>query len=170
MRDPNRIEPLLAKLGEAWKKCPDLRFGQFIGYFFSKYGKSPFPVEDDVWMVGIQAFIDGEDVRLAMNAYEDKCIETAFNEMMACGLAEAKADKSGTAADVFEEMRNAELRRIIEVPEGIERIVQNVTATMALSGMELTEEDKDRIRKIPHMTEEEIEAEVQMLVEKHKQK
>ena len=126
MRNPSRIDPLLAKLGEAWRKCPDLRFGQFIEYFFSEYGKSPFPVEDDVWMVGIQAFIDGEDVADAMNAYTDE--------------------------------------------RYIEAIVRQTAGSMALSGMELTEEDKNRIRKIPHMTKEEIEAEVQILVEKHKQK
>lgn len=127
MRDPNRIDPLLAKLGEAWKKHPDLRFGQFIEYFFSKYGKSPFPVEDDVWLVGIQAFIDGEDVRLAMNAYEDK-------------------------------------------RDFIEAIVRQTAGSMAIEGLILTEEDKDRIRKIPHMTREEIDAERQRLVEKHTQK
>ena len=29
-RDPNRIEPMLAKLAELWKKAPDLRLGQFL--------------------------------------------------------------------------------------------------------------------------------------------
>lgn len=35
MRDPARIDPLLEKLGEAWKKYPDMRFGQFMDNFFS---------------------------------------------------------------------------------------------------------------------------------------
>lgn len=60
MRDPNRIDPLLAKLGEAWKKYPDQRFGQFVTNFFVRYGKDPFNVEDDEWMRALQEFIDGE--------------------------------------------------------------------------------------------------------------
>ena len=30
MRDVNRIEPTLARIGEIWKKYPDLRLGQLI--------------------------------------------------------------------------------------------------------------------------------------------
>ena len=30
MRDPNRIDRLLAKLAEVWKKYPQLRLGQLI--------------------------------------------------------------------------------------------------------------------------------------------
>lgn len=30
MRDPERIEPFLARLGELWKQFPDYRFGQLI--------------------------------------------------------------------------------------------------------------------------------------------
>lgn len=71
MRDINRIDPLLAKLGEAWKKVPDQRFGQFMYNFFSCYGKDPFYAEDDEWMVGIQAYIDGKDVTKAMAEYRD---------------------------------------------------------------------------------------------------
>ena len=69
MRDINRIDPLLAKLGEAWKKTPDQRFGQFMYNFFSAYGKDPFFAEDDEWMVGIQAYIDGRDIAKTMKEY-----------------------------------------------------------------------------------------------------
>lgn len=69
MRDINRIDPLLDKLGEAWKKTPDQRFGQFMYNFFMRYGKDPFFAEDDEWMVGIQAYIDGEDIANAMETY-----------------------------------------------------------------------------------------------------
>jgi len=30
MRDPNRIDPLLARLKVAWEKNPDLRLGQLL--------------------------------------------------------------------------------------------------------------------------------------------
>ena len=30
MRDPNRIDPFLAKLAATWKRYPNLRFGQLI--------------------------------------------------------------------------------------------------------------------------------------------
>ena len=30
MRDPNRIDDFLKKLGEYWKRVPDWRFGQLI--------------------------------------------------------------------------------------------------------------------------------------------
>ena len=69
MRDINRIDPLLEKLGEAWKKVPDQRFGQFMYNFFYSYGKDPFFAEDDEWMVGIQAYIDGKNVGKAMEEY-----------------------------------------------------------------------------------------------------
>ena len=71
MRDINRIDPLLQKLAEAWKKTPDQRFGQFMYNFFRRYGKDPFYAEDDEWMVGIQAYIDGKDIAEAMETYRD---------------------------------------------------------------------------------------------------
>ncbi len=69
MRDINRIEPFLEKLGEAWKKHPDLRFGQFMSILFGAYGKDPFYVEDDAWLAGIDAYIKGEDVSQAMSEH-----------------------------------------------------------------------------------------------------
>ena len=46
MRDKDRIDPLLQKLGEIWKEnCPDWRFGQLISNLF--YGADPFYMEDD---------------------------------------------------------------------------------------------------------------------------
>lgn len=75
MRDINRIDPLLAKLGEAWKQTPDQRFGQFMYNFFMHYGKDPFYPEDDEWMVGIQAYIDGENIAKAMDTYRDSKTE-----------------------------------------------------------------------------------------------
>ncbi len=69
MRDPKRIDPLLEKLGEAWKQTPDWRFGQFMTNLFRCYGKDPFYAEDDEWMAGLQAYIDGQDMAAAMDDY-----------------------------------------------------------------------------------------------------
>lgn len=71
MRDPNRIDPLLAKLGEAWKKHPDQRFGQFMVNFFSLCNRDPFLPEDDVWEVALDAYIHGKKPADAMSGYID---------------------------------------------------------------------------------------------------
>lgn len=58
MRDAERIEPLLIKLGEAWKKHPNMRFGQFMICFFSECQYDPFVLEDDIWLEALQSYID----------------------------------------------------------------------------------------------------------------
>lgn len=50
MRDINRIDPLLAKLGEFWKQYPDMRFGQLIINLLDNLGMEPWYLEDDAWM------------------------------------------------------------------------------------------------------------------------
>lgn len=69
MRDPARIDPLLEKLGEAWKKYPDMRFGQFTDNFFSVCEQNTFNMEDDVWEVALDAFIRGERPTAAIKNY-----------------------------------------------------------------------------------------------------
>ena len=69
MRDPNRIDPLLAKLAEAWRKWPDQRFGQFMCNFFEACQVDPFYIEDDYWEVALQAYIDGNDPKEAIVNY-----------------------------------------------------------------------------------------------------
>lgn len=69
MRDPARIDPLLEKLGEAWKKYPDMRFGQFVDNFFSVCEQNTFNMEDDVWEVALDAFIRGERPTAAIKNY-----------------------------------------------------------------------------------------------------
>lgn len=71
MRDINRIDPFLQKLGEAWKKHPDFRFGQFITNFFGAYKGDVWHLEEDEWMVAIQAFIDGKDMHEAVETYQE---------------------------------------------------------------------------------------------------
>lgn len=49
MRDKDRIQRLLLKLGQYWSKRPDLRLGQLmfnINYMLG-YGNDVFYVEDD---------------------------------------------------------------------------------------------------------------------------
>ena len=55
MRDINRIDPLLSKLGEVWKQYPDLRFGQFIINLFHDLDKDPWNVEEDEWVEFLQS-------------------------------------------------------------------------------------------------------------------
>ena len=46
MRDVNRIDPFLQKIGTIWKtECPDWRFGQLMYNFLSVYG-DPFYWEE----------------------------------------------------------------------------------------------------------------------------
>lgn len=69
MRDITRIDPLLAKLGEAWKKHPDLRFGQFMVNFFGECQCDPFYHEEEVWMDALQAYIDGNSPKEAIEKH-----------------------------------------------------------------------------------------------------
>lgn len=57
MRDINRIDPLLSKLGELWKLYPDMRFGQLIINLLDNPGKDPWCIEDDVWMEMIETYL-----------------------------------------------------------------------------------------------------------------
>lgn len=48
MRNINRIDPFLQRLGELWKKeCPDWRFGQLMSNVLNSIGQDPFFPEDD---------------------------------------------------------------------------------------------------------------------------
>ena len=49
MRDPNRIDYFLKRLGDCWKKVPDWRFGQFICNI-------PFYMEDSQFIECIESF------------------------------------------------------------------------------------------------------------------
>ena len=80
MRDITRIDPLLEKLGEAWKKYPNQRFGQFMCNFFGLCRRDPFHPEDDVWAVALDAFIRGEDPAEAMEEYQRKQLEELLQD------------------------------------------------------------------------------------------
>ncbi len=53
MRDPKRIPPLLAQLGELWMANPDLRLGQIMGNASITYY-----TEDDKAAQALQQWID----------------------------------------------------------------------------------------------------------------
>lgn len=72
MRDPKRIDTVTLKLAEAWRKHPDLRFGQFLTNFFGACGQNVWNTEDDEWLVGLQAFLDGKDPKIAIDSYFDE--------------------------------------------------------------------------------------------------
>ena len=47
MRNPNRIDPFLERLGKVWKQVPDWRFGQLMVNILGSLPKDPFFPEDD---------------------------------------------------------------------------------------------------------------------------
>jgi hypothetical protein len=53
MRDVNRIDPLLARLGEVWKRYPDLRLGQLLHV---AAGGDPYNVECDALVSRLEAW------------------------------------------------------------------------------------------------------------------
>lgn len=72
MRNPARIDPLLQKLEKAWKKNPDWRFGQFLFDFLSQLDMDIWHIEEDEWMVAIQAYIDETNITKAVDEYQEK--------------------------------------------------------------------------------------------------
>lgn len=59
MRDPKRIDAILATLGEAWKANPDMRLGQLLVCAATPVGAHSFQrdlfyIEDDETLRGLQ--------------------------------------------------------------------------------------------------------------------
>ena len=50
MRDRNRIDPFLERLGKVWKKVPDWRFGQLMCNLQRMAGHDLFYMEDEDFM------------------------------------------------------------------------------------------------------------------------
>ncbi len=61
-RSPERIEPMLDKLREAWQLYPDMRLGQLIVACAGT--ANIFGIEDDVLSVGLQQYIDSMQTAL----------------------------------------------------------------------------------------------------------
>lgn len=69
MRDPKRIDRILAKLGELWKLYPDQRLGQLIENYVIPTGEMRGPntcwlfyAEDDVSELNLDKVLDGEGI------------------------------------------------------------------------------------------------------------
>lgn len=62
MRDINRLDNFYEKLKEIHKQLPDWRFGQFImnfiGWYYEKYERDCFYIEDDQILKYIKEFIN----------------------------------------------------------------------------------------------------------------
>ena len=58
MRDPARIDVILAKLAEVWRAHPDLRLGQLVENARRMSGSRAdvFSVEDDVMFKGLEVW------------------------------------------------------------------------------------------------------------------
>ena len=87
VRNPERIEPFLKKLGQIWQYVPDLRFGQVIEVL-KEHGGLPadiFNVEDD-------------DIEKVLDMLLEK-IETSKREM---SEAERKAIIENATKEAFE--------------------------------------------------------------------
>lgn len=55
MRDPERIDRIIARLRVVWKQNPDLRLGQIIGNAFSyPFGNDPYYVEDELFITALE--------------------------------------------------------------------------------------------------------------------
>lgn len=56
MRDINRIDPMLKRIGEIWKMYPDLRFGQLIENVSLEYNSALYYTEDEDLMRKLEGF------------------------------------------------------------------------------------------------------------------
>ena len=56
MRDINRIDPMLQKIGEIWKQYPDLRLGQLLENISMEYNSSLFFTEDEDLIRKLEGF------------------------------------------------------------------------------------------------------------------
>lgn len=57
MRDPNRIDPFLERLGKVWKQVPDWRFGQLIENVFDSIDGMTFFMEDEEILKYFEKFL-----------------------------------------------------------------------------------------------------------------
>ena len=71
MRDINRIDPLLAKLGALWKQYPDMRFGQLIINLLDNLGKEPWYLEDDAWAEYLDKYLKNDSIGSGKTTWEE---------------------------------------------------------------------------------------------------
>lgn len=68
MRNPERINPIMAKLDAAWQQCPDLRFGQLVLNILGTDGPNgsahtvdadeAYTTEDEIFEAKLDTFIE----------------------------------------------------------------------------------------------------------------
>ena len=56
MRDINRIDPILQRIGEIWKQYPDLRLGQLLENISVEYNSSLYFTEDKDLLRKLEGF------------------------------------------------------------------------------------------------------------------
>ena len=61
MRDPDRIDQILTRLGDLWKQSPDMRFYQIIQYITPSDVSDTFYVEDDRALRWIEQRIEQQE-------------------------------------------------------------------------------------------------------------
>lgn len=59
MRNPDRIDPFLERLGKVWKKVPNWRFGQLMINIFRSMEQDPFFPEDDEMIEYFENYFKG---------------------------------------------------------------------------------------------------------------
>lgn len=80
MRNPERIDEFLQKLGTLWKdKYPDWRFGQLIMNFLYEAG-DVFYYEENHFLIAFKAFLNNEDPKQAVVNYIEKEWKTKEDE------------------------------------------------------------------------------------------
>lgn len=87
MRDPNRIEPIIACLRGIWYQVPDWRFGQLMsnlmGQMYDEAKIDPFHIEDDKFLEMVNTICKKwglEDVRATVYAepWKERCHDCAY--------------------------------------------------------------------------------------------
>ena len=59
MRDKQRIDLFCEILSTAWKRVPDMRFGQLMyNFFHDEYNSDPVYIEDTELIRSFQAYVD----------------------------------------------------------------------------------------------------------------
>ena len=75
MRDPKRINKVLAAIGEVWEKNPDLRLGQLLSNVYRD--PSLYYIEDDKLVEEIKKYYSDLDISETIKA-NDKEYEIGF--------------------------------------------------------------------------------------------
>lgn len=57
-RDPERIDQILAQIGEVWCQHPDMRLGQLLVNLLDPKPNALFNVEDDVLAARLREFVE----------------------------------------------------------------------------------------------------------------